>query len=93
MTQSDAEVAEQLNKYFESTFTTTRITEKRSHILNYFLWMKIKLLSWYFTSSFPEITGSLFSQTFLFINKAIVESNSGTLPDFWKKANITPIII
>ena len=89
MTQSDAETAEQLNKYFESTFTMeedrniptipTRITETLSDINISEEAIFYKLISLNgnkapgLTSSFPEIMCCLFSQASIFINKAIIE--------------------
>ena len=108
MIQSDAETAEQVNKYFESTFTIEEdrniptipiwITEILSDINISEEAMFYKLISLNGNKApgpdalhprlLKSCAASLAKPLFLLIKQPL---NSGTLPDLWKKANVTPV--
>ena len=108
MIQSDAETAEQLNKYFEPMFTMeedrniqtipTWITETLSDINISEEAIFYKLISLNGNKApgpdalhphfLKSCAASLAKPFFLLIKQSL---NSGTLPDLWKKANVTPI--
>jgi len=108
VTQSDAEAAEQLNNYFESTFTIeedrniptipTWITETLSdiNISEEAIFHKLFSLNGnkapgpdaLYPHFLKSCAASLAKSLFLLIKQSL---NSGTLPDLWKKVNVTPI--